>query len=235
MIKRPSWPPQAAAFGLRLRLEYPSSLGALVRAAPFVLLCVAVSWAFTFILAKPDYGYESRLVFHVPDITSDAWNAISSLFTAPLLNRGPQQVLYVTILLLMFGVMVESREGSRRTLLIFFSSAGSGALFAALLLHILYPGLSTHPALAEAWTGAWSGGSAGAFGLAGAFAARQHRPWPWMLAIIIWEANVAVLHLRNYTPVFHLAALVAGFLVTRYLLPPRERPTDLLDRASTPV
>lgn len=184
------------------------------------------------ITTKPDFGHESRLVFHIPDLTRDIQTGLSSVFTAPLINRGPQQVIYVTLLLLIFGVLVESREGSLRAMFLFYTATAAGAFSAAIALHVVYPGFIDHPALAEAWSSAWSGGSAAAFGFAGAFAARRQHAWRWLALFILWETAVATLHLRNYTPAFHFSALATGFLIARYFLPERDAGAI---RASSPA
>jgi membrane associated rhomboid family serine protease len=233
VINRPAWPSRAVLARFPSSVGYPTTFMQLLKVAPFIVGFIVLSWVLTIVVSKPDYGYESRFFFHIPDVTRDFEKSFSSLFTAPFLNRGPQQILYVTVILLSFGVLIESREGSRRTAFLFFVSAGTGALFAAIILHIIYPGMINHPALSEAWSGAWSGGRAGAFGLAGAFAARRQRAWYWMAFFILWESLVATFRLRNYTPAFHFGALFAGFLITRYLLRPRE--LESIERASSPA
>jgi hypothetical protein len=57
----------------------------------------------------------------------------------------------------------------------------------------------------------------------GALAARARRPWPLLGVFVLWEANVVGWYLREYTPAFHLSALLAGFAVARYVVPPPRR------------
>ncbi len=143
--------------------------------------------------------------------------------TAPWLNHNLVQLAYVTALLLLVGLPFEAREGTARTVALFFGTTFAGAVAAGLLLHALYPEVWHNRFAERAWERTWSGGSAGAFGLIGATAARAPVPWPLLGLAIFWEANVVWWYLREYTPAFHLSALLVGFLVTRYALPPRRR------------
>jgi membrane associated rhomboid family serine protease len=203
------------------RWSYPQSPRELVRVAPFVVACLLTSTLLSLLTTKPEYGYESSLVFHVPDI-ADVRRTFTSLVSAPLLNRGPQQVLYVGILLLTFGVLVERREGTTRTMLLFFGCSTVGAFVAASVLYATYPYFNESEFFVQAWHSAWSGGSAGALGLAGAYAARHQRAWLIFGLLLLWEANVAIFRLQNYTPAFHLGAMFTGFFMTRYLLAERD-------------
>lgn len=202
----------------------------LPRAAPFVLLYLAVSWALFIPLARPQGGKYAidqdalhGFLYHIPDLTADPVGVIRALATAVFLNHDSVQLAYVTVLLLLFGVIFEVREGSRRTALIFFGGTLVSALVAGALLHALYPNLLDHPILHTAWSRTWSGGSAGCFALMGALAGRARCPWPLLALFALWEANVAWWYLRSYTPAFHLTALLTGFLATRSLLPPLYR------------
>lgn len=199
-------------------------------AAPFVLGYLAVTWALFLLTARysatgPYAGKfaidEARfdaLLYHIPDLSRDLPRALGSLVTAPFLNHDHVQLVYVTILLLLFGVVFEAREGTRRTLALFFGTTLAGAIVAGGLLHLIYPAILDLPILATAWSRTWSGGSAACFGLMGALAARARVPWPLLGLFALWEINVAVWYLRSYTPAFHLTALVTGFLVMRYVL-----------------
>jgi hypothetical protein len=163
------------------------------------------------------------LLFHIPDLSQDLPAASLSLVTAPWLNHDSIQLIYVTILLLLFGLVFELREGPARTMLIFFGTTAAAAVIAGIALHLIYPELLDRPFLEKAWRRTWSGGSAGCFGLMGAFAARARRPGPLLTFFILWELFILWVNLRSYTSVFHYTSLVTGFLVTRYLLPPVRR------------
>ncbi len=112
-------------------------------------------------------------------------------------------------------------KGTLRTIALFFSTSLVGAVAAGLLLHLLYPDIWSSRLAELAWGRPWSGGSAGAFGLMGATAARAPVPWPLLALFVLWEANIVYWYLHEYTPAFHISALFAGFLLTRYLLPAR--------------
>ncbi len=196
-------------------------------AAPFVLLYLVVSWALFVPLAEPRGGKywidEERVgafVYRIPDLTADFPRALRSLVTAPFLNHDSVQLIYVTLLALLFGLVFEVREGTRTTVLLFFGTSFAGAVIAGVLLHLIYSEVVEASFLERAWTRTWSGGSAGCFGLMGAFAARARRPGPLLSFFVVWELNVAWWNLRSYTPAFHLTALVVGFLATRYVIAP---------------
>lgn len=197
-------------------------------AAPFVLLYLILSWALFLPLAEPRDGKywidEERVgayVYRIPDLTADFPRALRSLITAPFLNHDSVQLVYVTLLALLFGLLFEIREGTRTAALLFFGTSFAGAVVAGILLHLIYPELAEASFLERAWSRTWSGGSAGCFGLMGALAGRARRPGPLLSLFVIWELNIAWWNLRSYTPAFHLTALLFGFLATRYFLAPR--------------
>lgn len=197
------------SFVLRRRVEF--------RVLPFTAGYLLVAWAAAFLVTRPETGAESLLLFHVPDLSADVRRGLAALFTAPWLNAGPLQLVYVTVLLLVFGAPVESREGTLRAGAVFFGTSAIAAVVAGTLLHIIYPAFLDTPTLASAWTRAWVGGSAGCFGLIGATAARSQRLGTFLGLAVLWEMNVWYWRLQNYTPMFHFAALATGFLIARYL------------------
>jgi len=155
-------------------------------------------------------------VYRIPDLSQNAPRAVRSLLTAPFLNHDSLQLVYVTTLVLLFGVVFEAREGTRTTMLVFFGAGLAAAVGAGLLLHVIYPDRSGGAFFETAWERTWSGGSAGCFGLMGGLAARARRPWPLLGLFALWEINVEYWHLRSYTTVFHFIALGVGFLLMRY-------------------
>jgi membrane associated rhomboid family serine protease len=194
--------------------------------APLVLSYLTVSWALFIALAEPtDLGFAVReeqirsFQYHIPDLTDNTTRLITALGTAVFLNRDSTQLVAVTLLVLLFGVSFERREGSGRTLFVYYLSAIAGALAAGSLLYALrlIPGFAHHPALEFAWERAWSGGSAGCFGLMGGLAARSSRPRLLLAIILVAETANGGLILRSYTPAFHISALFAGYVVTRCL------------------
>lgn len=203
----------------------------LARSAPFVPLYLLVSWALFLPAAQPvpgNYSIDQRRVWHllykIPDLSGDLPAVLVATVTGPWLNHNAVQLVYVTVLLLLFGIVFEIKEGTRRTMAIFFGTTIAGVIGAGLLLHALYPAVLDTPFLARAWRRSWGGGSAGAFGLMGAIAARARVPWPLLGLFVLWEINVVLWYLHEYTPAFHITALLAGFLVTRHLLAPARSP-----------
>jgi membrane associated rhomboid family serine protease len=200
-------------------------------AAPFCLLYLALSWALFLPQARwneSDYVIDvvrmHDLLFFIPDLRDQPIGVLESLVTAPFLNHNRIQLVYVTVLLLVFGLVFEAREGSGRTMLIFFGCTYAAALIAGLLHLALYPQLLDTALLKAAGERTYSGGSAGCFGLLGAIAARARFPWLVLGLVVGWEMAVWLGYLRNYTPAFHLTALILGFLAMRYLVMRRDRP-----------
>ena len=189
---------------------------------------LAVSWALFVPMAKRapsnwviDTERVRPFLYAIPDLSGDPRRAAVTLVTAPWLNHNAVQLVFVSAVLLLVGVPFEAREGSGRTAGLFFGTTVAGALAASLLLRGLYTGRWNTPFAAKAWGRTWGGGSAGAFGLLGAVTARARVPGPMLATVVLWEAGVVRWYLREYTPVFHLGALLAGFLVTRHALPRR--------------
>lgn len=200
--------------------------------APFALIYIAISWVLFVPAAEPrdgkywiDEEAVGHLLYHIPELSQDFPRAIRSLLTAPWLNHDSLQLVYVTVLLLMFGVIFEIREGTVRTIVVFFGTTFFSAVAGGAILHGIYPALWDTWILENAWQRSWSGGSVGCFGLMGAIAGRARRPILLLAVFILWEAFIWWVNLRNYTSVFHLTALTTGFIATRYLIPPRLRET----------
>lgn len=189
-----------------------------------------LSWVLFVWLSYDDGGKheidEERVdpyIYRVPDLSDDVFHALRSLVTAPFLNHDSLQLIYVTLLMLLFGVIFEIREGLRTAVLVFFGSTFFAAIVAGVLLHVIYPELWDASFLETAWERSWSGGSAGCFGVMGGLAARARNPWLLLGAFGLWEVFIEYVNLRSYTTVFHFAALFAGFVAVRYLIPPRRR------------
>lgn len=158
--------------------------------------------------------------YQISALLTEVPRTLLNFVTSVWATHHPVQWVYVLVLLLFFGAWVEIREGSRRAMAIFYATSIGAGIFAGLLLHAIR--LVSDAAWTQAaWDQAWTGGSAGAFGLMGVYAARARRPWLLLLGFVAWEVNVEWWYLRTYTPAFHLAALAMGFLYARYRLAPR--------------
>ncbi len=205
------------------------------RYLPVVVACsvgyLILSWLLFVPLSYDDGGGKYRIdeervdpyIYRIPDLSEDFFHALRSLLTAPFLNHDGLQLIYVTLLMLLFGVIFEIREGPRTTVLVFFGSTFFAAIFGGVVLHLIYPELWGASFLERAWERTWSGGSAGCFGLMGGLAARARKPWLLLGIFGLWEVFIEYVNLRSYTTVFHFAALFAGFVAVRYLIPPRIR------------
>lgn len=197
---------------------------------PFVLGYIVIAWLL-FIPAAERRGRHywidddavGHLLYRVPDLTDNPLRAIRSIVTGPWINHDSLQLIYVTALLLIFGAQFELREGTLRVMLIFFGTSFIAALFSGFLLHLIYPHIWDTRFFEIAWNRYWTGGSAGCFGLLGAFAARAPRPLVLLTLFFAWECFIWWIILRNYTSVFHFSAMLAGFFATRWFLPPIRR------------
>ncbi|MBW3581828.1 MAG: MFS transporter [Euryarchaeota archaeon] len=190
--------------------------------APLTLGFIAVSWAVFLPLAESMNGilvvrgpYEGWN-FEIPDLTRAPLDILRGLFVAPWLNHDIIQLVYVTVLLMLFGALFEVREGTLRMLTVFYVATWVGALVAAVLLHGLIQVYPDSDFFRSAWDRSWNGGSVGAFGLMGGLSARARNPWPLLAFFVFWEINVGYWYLRSYTPAFHLTALATGYLLVRY-------------------
>ena len=205
----------------------------LPKSIPFVIGYNLIAWAIFVPSAEKrgthywiDEEAVGHLLYRIPDLTENLPRALRSLVTAPWINHDSLQLVYVTVLLLTFGAAFEVKEGTGRLVLIFFGTSAAAAVTAGLFLHLTYPHLWDARLPEVAWNRFWTGGSAGCFGVLGAFAARARRPELLLAVFLLWEAAVWWTVLRNYASAFHLPALAAGFVVTRWALPPIRRKTS---------
>ncbi len=218
-------------------LPWADGSGRAIRAGrrrPLMVACSAgyllLSWFLFVPLAYAD-GNKFRIdgdrldpyVFRVPDLSENFPRALRSLLTAPFINNDSLQLVYVTALVLLFGMVFEAREGPLTTAFVFFGSTFAAAVIGGVLLHLIYPEVWDASVLETAWRRKWSGGSPGCFGLMGGLAARSRRPWPLLGLFCLWELFILYVNLRDYTSVFHFVALFTGYLMVRYLIPPPAR------------
>lgn len=198
--------------------------------APFVPIHLVAAW----VLFVPAAEYRNgnywidedavgHLLFQIPDLTARPLEAIRSLITAPWLNHDAIQLVYVTALLLLFGIIFELREGTVRMIVVFFGTTFVAAIGGGFLLHLIYPHVWDTDFFETAWNRTWSGGSAGCFGVMGALAARARRPALLLGIFITWECFIWWVNLRNYASVFHFSAMATGYVAARWLFPPIRR------------
>ena len=195
-------------------------------AIPFVLTYLVVAWVLFVPAAEPRDGLYwidedaiGHLLYRIPDLTDNPLRALRAIVTGPWINHDSLQLIYVTALLLLFGAPFEVREGTLRLMLVFFGTSAIAAVLAGLVLHAIYPHLWDARLFDVAWNRYWTGGSAGCFGVLGAVAARARRPELLLAVFLAWEVAVWWTVLQNYASAFHIPALAAGFIVTRWVLP----------------
>lgn len=189
-----------------------------------VLGYLLVSWALFAASAEPvgrrlvvDREPIRHLLLRMPDLSGDPLGALRDALTAPFLNIDSDQLLYVTVLMLLFGVRFELAHGSGATAAVFFGSTWAAVLGGGLLLHVFYPDVWAGTFWETGWERSWSGGSAGAYGLIGAAAATGRRPWLVLGLVVGWEAGLYWWYLGNFTPILHLLAVAVGFAGMRWL------------------
>lgn len=204
---------------------WPGWLGLPLR-APATLAYLVGTWAAMLAWGEEtsgglglDTGRFEPWLYEIPELSQAPMEAAVSLVTAPFLNHDLVQLVYVTALLILFVLVFEAREGTVRAVGVFLLAGLAGALAAGVLLHGLIALVPDVGWVEHAWERTWSGGSAGAFGLMGAFAARARRPAPLMGFFVFWELNVGLWYLRSYTPAFHLTALAVGYVLARRVWP----------------
>jgi membrane associated rhomboid family serine protease len=179
---------------------------------------LVVTWALFLVTGGARGPHAEALApftFSIPELSAHPVRALGTLITAPFLNHSWDQHIYATVLLLVFGVRVEQRFGWRRTCLAFFVASAAAGAGAGTLLHLIYPEVVSGGAFADAWGRTYSGASAGAFGLLGVLAASSRRRYLLLAAFAVWELGVWYFYLFNYTPAFHLTALVTGYALGR--------------------
>jgi hypothetical protein len=192
--------------GLR-RWWVPATLGyALGTSALFTIWVIRFERSLDSVPSEAVWAF----VYKVPNLFLDPVRTLVNFATGVWFNHHPVQLGYVLALLVLFGAAFERKEGSRRAAGVFYGASIVAGIVAGLLLHVLRA-LFDAAWIETAWSQPWTGGSAGAFGLVGAFAARAQKPGPLIAAVLFWELNVA----------FHLVAFLAAFLWVRYRMPER--------------
>lgn len=194
-----------------------------LRGFPFILLLLVPSWiTYLTVERQADTGEGRFLFYSIPDLIHDPLSIPPALLLTPLVNTETDQILLVTVLIATFGVAVERRLGITRSLGLFWGTSTAAALGAGVLLHALHPFLSDVHAIDEAWNRLFNGGSAGAIGLMGAFAATARWPLLWIGIFLAWELTFWAVQLRNFTAIFHLIAFPVGYLLVRHFFLPTD-------------
>lgn|GEM_PF-118514 len=192
-------------------------------------LTYALATTILFVVFWKQYGALSEnapawlvrlFVYRIPELFTNVPLTLLHFVTGVWVNWHIVQLVYVLVLLALFGMWFEVREGTRRAVLVFYATSLTAGVVAGLALYAIRA-FASAPWIDAAWTQAWTGGSAGAFGLMGATAARARRPWLLLVLFGFWELNVGYWWLRSYTPAFHITAMLTGFLLARYALRPR--------------
>jgi hypothetical protein len=161
--------------------------------------------------------------YRAEDLVHDIPLTLLHFATSVWANVHWLQYLYVTALLVTFGMWFERHEGSARTAAVFYATSIVSGIVAGAALLVL------EASTGSAWWAneadrVWVGGSAGAYGLLGAIAARARQPAFLLALFVAWEIGLAAVYLHRATPLFHVTALVVGFAMARSW--PFRRPRD---------
>jgi hypothetical protein len=198
----------------------PPMLRRRVSAVPVVARWyLAIAWALFLVIAAIDFGNRRELAdpfgYSIGDLGENLPRAVAVLPVATFVNVGVLQILYVTVI---FGAVGPQLAACRERVVaaVFLGTSVFAGIVAGITLHAI-DGQVSHRILDEAWERHWNGGSAGCYGLVGFVAAGTRRPWLMLGLAGTWEVALTGIHLRSYTPAFHISALLAGFVVGRWL------------------
>lgn len=194
------------------------SLRDLVVRSRFVGGFLLVAWPVFLLLVRGDGwipdAVRDNIGFIVGLWESDAARAVVVSHVGILVQHSWPQMLYVTALLLVAGVAYEAREGTLRTILVFYGSTLCGvALLTVVVLLAPVPGVS--PLSQHAARVSWSGASVGCFGLLGALLATVRNPGPWLAGFLLFELAVEVTFVPVLALAMHGVAVAFGFAVSR--------------------
>jgi hypothetical protein len=191
-----------------------------------VVWYLTIVWVLFLVVAAIDFGNRRELAdpfgYSIADLGNNLPRAFAVLPIATFVNVGVLQILYVTAILAVVSPRAALR-GERVAAGVFLGTSFVAGLVAGIGLYVVDAQVS-HRILDEAWDRSWNGGSAGCYGLVGFVAAGARRPWLMLGLIGAWEIGLTGVHLRSYTPAFHVTALLAGFVAGRLLAARRPAP-----------
>jgi hypothetical protein len=188
---------------------------------PFILLVLVPGWFTAILIDRETEDTDQLFFFHIPDLIENPLVIPVNLLVTPLVNTEIDQIILVTVLVGTFGVLVERRLGTLAAFAIFWGVTVVAAVGAGFLLHALYPMFPQVEVFDSGWNRVFNGGSAGGFGLMGAFAATARLPWVWLGIFFIWEPGFWILVSQDYTPAFHFLAITSGYAASRFYFRPR--------------
>jgi len=178
---------------------------------------LVVAWP-VYLATRDNRELINDFAFRIPDLSESPLRAAATLVSAPFFAHSKDQIVYTTAMLVLFGLAAEYRFGWRVAIALFFLTTFAAGIIAGAILHLIYPEVVDGGAFRSAWNRTFSGGSAGAVGLNGAFAAMMPKPFLFLALFAAWELGLWWFYLQNYTPVFHTSALLTGFAIAWFIL-----------------
>lgn len=201
--------------GITSRLEDArAAVASVPRIIPILLI---PSWASWLLMDREDGDLDHLLYFYAPDMIERPWRLIPNVTVTPLVNTQNDQVVLVSVLIVVFGGLVERRLGLWRALAVFWATSSAAALLGGALFHLLEPWFGDFEVVASVRERVYNGASAGGYGLMGAFAATtKHLRW-WAAVFVVWEPAFwfVIAQALEFTPTFHVIAFLTGVLLVR--------------------
>jgi hypothetical protein len=214
----------------------PGSVAAAFRRLKFVGVFLLLAWPAFLVLVRGDgwipSAVQHEIGFFLGRFETDAARAVVVSHIGIVVQHSWPQIIYVTTLLLTAGVAYESREGTLRTLLVFYGACLAGV--AALTLVVLLEPIHGQAALAEhVGRVSWSGASVGCFGILGALVATARNPWPILGVWLAVEFFIESQMLPELALIMHMVGFLFGYTASRLAHQPAS--TGSADELPSPV
>jgi hypothetical protein len=206
--------------------DLASWLGSLPLRCPWVVLVVLVPSVLTFFLVERDVSDTGNLLYYyIPDLFTAPWRAIPNLLITPLINVGVGQIVILFLFVGGCGSLIERRLGAGVATGLYWATSAAAAVFAGLAWHALHPLFQESAMFQRTLERVYSGGSAAAFGMFGAYAVLSRRTWVGVAIFLTWETGYWIVK-ENFIPFFHFAGFFSGLGLMRWYLARRNRAGD---------
>jgi hypothetical protein len=185
---------------------------------PWIVLLVLVPSLLTFFLVERDVlDTGNPFYYYVPDLFASPWRALVNLTITPLINVGVGQMVVLFLFVGGCGSLIERRLGARVAIGMFWGTSAIAAIFGGLVWHALHPLFEDTSMFHRPLERIYSGGSAAAFGMFGAYAALSRRTWLYVAVFVTWETGYWLVK-ESFIPFFHFAGFFSGFGLMRWYL-----------------
>jgi hypothetical protein len=192
---------------------------------PWIVLTVlAPAVVSAFLIDRDIHDTDNILFYFIPDLATEPWRVIPNLVVTPLINGGVEQMTILFAVVGTLGIWLERREGAPVAVGAFWATSAFAALFAGVVWHLFYPLFPAVEFLQPPAERIYNGGSAGAFGVAGAFAARSRRGWILIALFLVWETGYWYVR-EDFIPVFHFSGFFGGYGLMKAVAWRRSRQT----------